>query len=81
MKKKKVLILHGQPGMGHLITARALMEVFSKKYPEIEIKDADAFDFLYGALRHGYPYFYNHIVAKFPYIFRMFYHSYNNKLF
>ena len=81
MARKRVLILHGQPGMGHLITAKALIEVFSKKYPEIEIKDADAFDFLYGILRYGYPYFYNHIVVKFPYIFSMFYHSYENRLF
>ncbi|MDO8486364.1 MAG: glycosyltransferase, partial [Candidatus Staskawiczbacteria bacterium] len=80
MGRKKVLILHGQPGMGHLITAKALIEVFSQKYPEIEIKDADAFDFLYGILRYGYPYFYNHIVVKVPYLFRVFYNSYNNKL-
>lgn len=80
MVKKKVLILHGKPGMGHLMPAKALMEVFSKKYPEVEIKDADAFDFLYLPLRYGYPYFYNHIVAKTPYLFRIFYDSYNNKL-
>lgn len=80
MEKKKVLILHGQPGMGHLITAKALMEVFSRKYPEVEIKSADAFDFLYGTLRYGYPYFYNHVVAKTPFLFRVFYDSYNNKL-
>lgn len=80
MKKKKVLILHGKPGMGHLITAKALMEVFSKKYPEVEVKDADAFNFLYWPLRYGYPYFYNHIVGKVPFIFRIFYDSYNNKI-
>ncbi|MEK7061689.1 MAG: glycosyltransferase [Patescibacteria group bacterium] len=80
MKKKKVLILHGKPGMGHLITAKALMEVFSKKYPEIDVKEADAFDFLHGALKYGYPYFYNHIVDKAPFLFRIFYDSYNNKL-
>ncbi|MEK7540682.1 MAG: glycosyltransferase [Patescibacteria group bacterium] len=80
MKKNKILILHGQPGMGHLITAKALVEVFSKKYPEVEIKDADAFDFLYGPLRHGYLFFYNHIVAKAPFVFKIFYNSYNNKL-
>lgn len=80
MKKKKILILHGQPGMGHLITAMALIEVFSKKYPEVEIKNIDAFDFLYGAVRCGYPYFYNHIVANVPFLFKIFYNSYNNKL-
>ena len=80
MLKKKVLILHGKPGMGHLVTAKALMEVFSNKYPEIEIKDADAFDFIYGILRYGYLYFYNQIVFKIPYLYRIFYDSYNNKL-
>lgn len=80
MEKKKILILHGQPGMGHLITAKALMEVFLKKYPEIEIKSINTFDFLYGTLRHGYPCIYNHVVANAPSFFRIFYNSYNNKL-
>ncbi|OGZ71666.1 MAG: hypothetical protein A2904_01330, partial [Candidatus Staskawiczbacteria bacterium RIFCSPLOWO2_01_FULL_33_9] len=75
-----VLILHGKPGMGHLITANALMEVFKKDYSEVEVKDADAFDFLYWPLRYGYPYFYNHIVAKAPILFKIFYHSYDNEL-
>ena len=78
--KKKVLILHGKPGMGHLITAKALVEVFSKKYPEVAVKDADAFDFLYGILRYGYPCFYNYVVANTPFLFKIFYNSYNNKL-
>lgn len=76
--KKKVLILHGQPGMGHLITAKALMEVFSRKYPEVEIKDADSFDFCSKIFRYGYPYLYNHIF-KVPFLFKIFYNSYNNK--
>ena len=80
MNKKKVLILHGQPGMGHLITAKALMEVFSQKYPEIEIKDADAFDFCSKIFKHGYPYLYNHIVPRAPVLFKILYNSHKSKL-
>jgi len=80
MEKKKILILYGRPGMGHLVTANALMAVISKKYPEVEIESADAFDFLYGPLRYGYPYFYNHVVANVPFLFRMLYDGYNNKI-
>jgi len=79
MKKKKVLILHGKPGMGHLMTAQALLEVFGKKYPEIEVKDIDAFDFLRGPAKYGYPYFYNYAVSKAPFIFRFLYDIYDNK--
>lgn len=80
MEKKKILILHGQPGMGHLITAKALMEVFSRKYPEIEIKSADGFDFCFKVFRHGYPFLYNHIVLRAPMLFKVFYNSHKSKL-
>ena len=79
MKKKKILILHGKPGMGHLVTAKALEEVFLKKYPKVEVKSADAFDFLYGPLRYGYPFLYNLTVEKAPFLFKMLYNSYDNK--
>jgi len=79
MVKKKVLILHGQPGMGHLITAKALEEIFLRKYPEIEIKSADAFDFCFKIFRYGYPFLYNHIVFRAPAIFKVFYNSHKSK--
>lgn len=81
MGKKKVLILHGQPGKGHLMVAQAVKEVFLKNYPEIEIKDADAFDFCSKIFRYGYPYLYDHIVFKFPIIFKTAYKNYKNRLF
>ncbi|MBI2049994.1 MAG: glycosyltransferase [Candidatus Staskawiczbacteria bacterium] len=80
MERKKVLVLHGKSGMGHTIVAKALLEVFSKKYPEVEIKDADAFDFLYWPLRQGYLYFYNNFVDKAPFLFKMLYDSYSNEI-
>lgn len=80
MAKKRVLILHGQPGMGHLMTARAMAEAFAKKYPEIETKDADAFDFCSKIFRYGYPFLYNHVVSKTPILFKIFYNSHKSKL-
>lgn len=80
MGKKKVLVIHGQPGMGHLMAAKAIIEAFSKKYPDIETKDIDAFDFCYKVFRYGYPFFYNQVVYHLPIIYRIFYNNYENKL-
>ncbi len=81
MGKKKVLILYGQPGKGHLMVAQAVKETFLKNYPEIEIKDADVFDFCSKIFRYGYPYLYDRIVFKFPIIFKAAYKNYKNRLF
>lgn len=80
MKNKKILILHGQPGMGHLMPAKAIMEVFLRRYPEIQVKDADAFDFCYKIFKRGYLYFYSYSVSAAPAIFKIFYNSYKSEL-
>ena len=80
MKNKKILILYGQPGMGHLMPARALAEIFAKKYPEIEIKVVDVFDLCSKIFRLGFPILYHHTVSKFPAVFEIYYNSYKNKL-
>jgi len=77
MQKKRVLILHGQPGMGHLMPAKAVVEAFSIKYPEIEVKNEDAFAFFSDILRYRYSPFYNLIVFKAPILFKLFYDGYN----
>ncbi len=76
---KKVLILHGQPGMGHLMVAKSIKEAFLKKYPDIEVRDADSFDFCFRLFKYGYPFLYNHIVFRLPIIYKTVYGNYENK--
>jgi processive 1,2-diacylglycerol beta-glucosyltransferase len=81
MDKNKILILHGQPGMGHSIPASAISEVFSKKYPQVQVKVVDSFDLCYKFFRFGYPFLYNLVVSKFPIIYKMCYAGYEYKVF
>jgi len=79
-KNRKILILHGPPGMGHVMPAKAIMSAFLRKYPEIETRDADAFDFCYKIFRTVYVYFYSFSVSSAPVIFKIFYNSYKSQL-
>ena len=42
---KKVLVVYATGGMGHVTAAKAVVQAFSEKYPEVKVKNVDVLDY------------------------------------
>lgn len=78
MDRKRVLILYGPPGMGHLKIAKAIEEAFFKKYPEIKVKSVDISEYSNYFLKN-YASLYNSIVKNNPALFKWAFEYFENK--
>ncbi|MFA6190568.1 MAG: glycosyltransferase [Candidatus Staskawiczbacteria bacterium] len=80
MEKKKVLILYAPLGEGHGSAAKAIVEAFALKYPEIEVKNIDILDFVFDIFKHSLPWVYNQTTIKTPTLYKWIYDYYNYRL-
>jgi len=80
MNKKRILIFHVPLGAGHAMAAKALAKVFELKYPDIEVKIVDAFNFLFEAFGKRIPKGYNYVTTNIPFLYKWAYDFYNSRL-
>lgn len=80
MKKRKVLIFHVPLGAGHAMAAKALVEAFALKYPQIEVKSIDAFSFLFKKLGRIIPKGYNYVTTNIPILWKWAYDFHNDRI-
>jgi len=76
---KKVLILYAPLGVGHGSAANALAEIFSLKYPDIEVKNINVLDFVPDLFKQGLPWAYNQATSRIPILYKWIYSYYNYK--
>lgn len=76
---KKVLIVYATGGMGHVMAAKAVQQAFTRKYPEIEVKNVDVIDFASPIYRLFFVDGYNYISSKLPGLWAWLYRTFNKK--
>ncbi|MBI5221444.1 MAG: glycosyltransferase [Candidatus Magasanikbacteria bacterium] len=75
--RKKVLITYATGGMGHVSAAKAIAEVFAKRYPDVEVKNIDIIDFASTVYKKVFVDGYNYISAKKPEVWGFLYRWFN----
>ena len=79
MEKKKVLILYAPLGAGHGSAAKAIAEVFSLKYPDIDVKNINVLDFAFEIFKQGLPWAFFNLNLKAPFLYKWIYKYYNHQ--
>ncbi|MDP2741684.1 MAG: hypothetical protein Q8O66_03305, partial [bacterium] len=79
MKNKKVLVLYASLGAGHKMAAKAIVEAFEEKYPNVGIKSVDVLDFGFQAFKRGLPFTFDYVTSKTPFLYKWTYDYYNHQ--